>query len=177
MAIQSASDRPSRKAPADWLIGTVWKDPIIEANNFSYKRYDHFVEWLGKFQNNARCNIPKKVYGVILKELKRRPFDGSKTKISKDTVKDILKKTNNTKYNDQASHIMTRLNSKPVPRLPKEVQEKMKHMFKQTQKPFSKICPNNRTNFLHADCLVIALYSLFLDIQIGNFTISFRQGT
>ncbi len=124
------------------------KDPIIETNNFSYKRYDHFVEWLTKFQNNARCNIPKKIYNIILKELKRRPFDSSKTKVSIETVKDILNKTNNAKYNDQASHIMTKLNSKPVPKLPKDVQEKMKHMFKQTQKPFSKICPNDRTNFL-----------------------------
>ena len=30
MDIHSASDRPSRKAPADWFTGTVWQDPIVE---------------------------------------------------------------------------------------------------------------------------------------------------
>jgi quercetin dioxygenase-like cupin family protein len=31
MDIHSASDRPTRKANADWFTGTVWQDPIIEA--------------------------------------------------------------------------------------------------------------------------------------------------
>ena len=31
MDIHSASDRPTRKGPADYFTGTVWLDPIIEA--------------------------------------------------------------------------------------------------------------------------------------------------
>ena len=31
MDIHSSSDRPTRRANADWFAGTVWQDPIIEA--------------------------------------------------------------------------------------------------------------------------------------------------
>ena len=31
MDIHRATDRPTRKAKADWFTGTVWQDPIVEA--------------------------------------------------------------------------------------------------------------------------------------------------
>ena len=31
MDIHTATDRPTRKGPADYFTGTVWLDPIIEA--------------------------------------------------------------------------------------------------------------------------------------------------
>ena len=122
-------------------------EPVIEGNNFSYRRYDHFVEWLNKFQNNKKLKIPKKVYQKILSEI-RKMGNQDLSKINKETLSAILKKTGYSKYNNQIYHIINKLNNKPIPKLPRCIQEKMKIMFKQTQQPFENVCPSDRTNFL-----------------------------
>ena len=122
-------------------------EPVIEGNNFSYRRYDHFVEWLNKFQNNKKQTVPKQIYQIIFKELQKMRIDDV-SKINKDMITEILKKTGNTKYNSQIYQIIHKINNKPIPKLPVKIQEKMKIMFKQIQKPFEKACPSERTNFL-----------------------------
>ena len=63
-------------------------------------------------------------------------------------MRNILKKINKTKYYDHVFHIINKINGVPPPKLSKELEDKMIQMFKKTQEPFSKICPDNRTNFL-----------------------------
>jgi hypothetical protein len=70
------------------------------------------------------------------------------SRLTKAVVKAILQRSEYAEYSRDAYRIVNRIRSQQIPAIPKEVQEKMKLMFKQTQKPFSRICPNNRTNFL-----------------------------
>ena len=122
-------------------------DPVIEGNSFSYKRFDHFADWLTKFQNIKKMTVPKKVYQMILSDFEKiRTKD--MTKLSKDVLSNILKKNGFTKYNSQMIQILSKLNNEPIPKLPQRIQERMKIMFKQTQRPFEKVCPVTRTNFL-----------------------------
>ena len=129
---------------------TYIKHPVIETQTFSYRRYDHFVEWLNKFHNVEKSKVPKKVYTQIHKELNKLYHNHHNTNqyITKETITEILKKTGNSKYNCQVMQIMNVLNKKKLPTLPAKVQQTMKRMFKETLQLFSEICPNNRTNFL-----------------------------
>lgn len=126
---------------------TYVKNPLIESCSFSYRRYDHFCEWLAKFHNIDKSKVPKNIYILIKKELKKSNFD-KKLAVNKENILEILKKTGHSKYNCQVFQIMNVINKKKLPKLPQIVQHKMKIMFKQTQQPFAKICPDNRTNFL-----------------------------
>ena len=136
---------------------TYIKHPVIETQTFSYRRYDHFVEWLNKFHNVEKSKVPKKIYTLINKELNKlqrnnndsEPIHKSKNIIiTKETIIEILKKTGNSKYNCQVLQILNILNKKKLPTLPVNVQQTMKRMFKETLQLFSEICPNTRTNFL-----------------------------
>lgn len=122
-------------------------EALIEGNHFSYRRYDHFIDWLSKFQKNKKSKIPKSIFTLINKELNRIKHK-DKRNINKETILQILKKTGNTKYNNLIHEITNKINNKPIPRLPIIIQEKMKMMFKKTQKPFEEVCPKTRTNFL-----------------------------
>lgn len=132
------------------------KNPLIETNTFSYRRYDHFVEWLNKFQNHDKCKIPMNICNLVQKELKRckdtwlhDTTHGNITFLQQhEMILQILKQTGNTKYNSHVIQIMNKINNKKTPMLPAKIQHEMKNMFKQTQQPFAEICPASRTNFL-----------------------------
>ncbi len=117
-----------------------------DGNNFSYRRYDHFVEWINKFQNSRKNKIPDQLYEDVRKELDRTKCDSFT--VNKPTISRILKKTGHSKYNSQAQHVMNTINNTPTPKLPQFVVDKMKIMFKRIQRPFEICCPIGRTNFL-----------------------------
>jgi len=138
--------------------------PVIEGNNFSYRKFDHFNEWLQKFNTNKKLKIPKKDYKIIhfeLCEIKNKlnklnqqlnqQNQSNKLHISSQITRQmcekILIKTNLTKYNNHINSILNKFNNRDTS-MPKYLQEQMKNMFKKTQKPFLKARPENRTNFL-----------------------------
>ena len=125
---------------------TSYKDNIIENTNFSYKRYNHFVEWLNQFQAIESISIPIDVYNKIKNEIKKQKIDIKK--IDNKKMRLILKKINESKYYENTNHILNKLNNKPPPKFSKSVEDKLKIMFKKCQEPFNKVCPPERKNFL-----------------------------
>ena len=63
-------------------------------------------------------------------------------------MRKILKKTELNKYYEHIFHIINKINGVPPPKLSRELEEKLRIMFKKTQEPFAKYCPKERTNFL-----------------------------
>jgi len=131
------SDRPS------------FKDPPPDANYFAYKRINHFNELLAQFQAKESTHIPKEVFDTIRKELKKE----RKTvkQLDFDLVKTYLKKHADKHYNqyyDHIFHIINRLNGdKPLNMTP-EMENNLRYLFLQIQKPFDKFCPEERKNFI-----------------------------
>ena len=124
-----------------------YKEPIAEVCSFSYKRYNHFCEWLNKFQALESTTIPQEVYDKIMAEIKKEKIRNLK-RIDAEKMRGILKKIDRTKYYEHIFHIINKINGVPPPKLSKELEEKLRIMFKKTQDPFAKICPDDRTNFL-----------------------------
>ena len=48
-----------------------YKDPPREITYFSYKRINHFNEWLAQFQAKETTEIPQEIYDNIIEELKK----------------------------------------------------------------------------------------------------------
>lgn len=124
-----------------------YKEPIAEVCSFSYKRYNHFCEWLNKFQALESTTIPQEVYNLIEAEIKKERIK-DKTKIDHEKMRNILRKIEKNKYYEHVFHIINKINGVPPPKLTKEIEEKLRIMFKKTQDPFAKYCPKDRTNFL-----------------------------
>ena len=125
---------------------TSYKDHIIENYNFSYKRYNHFIEWLNQFQALESTTIPFGVYNKIKKEIEKQKLDLDK--LDNNKMRIILKKINENKYYEHINHIINKLNKIPPPKFSKSIEEKLKLMFKKCQDPFNKVCPVDRKNFL-----------------------------
>jgi hypothetical protein len=123
-----------------------FREPPPEVSYFAYNRINHFNEWLSQFQAKESTEIPTEIYQLILIEMKKERITDL-NKITHTKIREYLKKLKLNKYYEHIPHILNKLNKK-VPLISKEVEEKLRHMFKEIQAPFMKICPPNRKNFL-----------------------------
>jgi len=124
-----------------------YKDPPREMSYYAYKKINHLNEWLAQFQAKETTEISPAILDQIKQELrKERITDMSKLKPSK--LKDIIKKLKLNRCYDHVAHILNRLNGISAPVLSREVEEKLRYMFKEIQFSFVKHCPKKRSNFL-----------------------------
>ena len=124
-----------------------YKDPPREISYFAYKKINHLNEWLAQFQAKETTEIPQEIFEILQTELKKeRIIDMSKLKPSK--LREILKKLKLSKYYEHVAHIMNRLNGVQAPVLSREVEDKLRFMFREIQPSFIKHCPKGRSNFL-----------------------------
>ncbi len=125
-----------------------FKDPPLEAVFFSYKRINHFNELIAQFQAKESTEIPEEVFDVILGEIKKERIQNLES-LTTEKIKKYLKKNSLTKYTDHVAHILYKINGIPPPQLSKDLEEKLRNMFKEIQGPFMEVCPNNRKNLLN----------------------------
>ena len=124
-----------------------YKDPLRESSYFSYKRINHFNEWLAQFQAKETTDIPEEIYKGIMKELKKTKFINLED-LSYQNIREILKRLKYNKYYEHIPHIINILNGRKAPLLTRKYEEQLRNMFKEIQMPFMKHCPEDRKNFL-----------------------------
>ena len=124
-----------------------YKDPPREVSYYAYKRINHFNEWLAQLQAKETTEIPQDVFDQILVELKKERILNLQD-IKQRKIREILKKLKLNKYYEHVSHITHRLNGQNAPIMSREVEEKLRFMFKEIQPSFVKHCPSDRNNFL-----------------------------
>ena len=125
-----------------------FKDPPLEVCYFSYKRINHYNEWLAQFQAKESTEIPNEVYEKILLEIKKERITNLE-KLDTKKIRQYLKKIKLNKYYDHAAHILYQINGVQPPSMSKELEEKLRLMFKEIQGPFMQVCPKTRKNFLN----------------------------
>ena len=124
-----------------------YKDPPKEISYFSYKRINHYQEWLNQIQGKETTDIPENVFDEIMLELKKQRITNIKD-IKKTKIKEILKKLKINKYYEHIPYILNRITGIPNPNLSQDLEDKLKNMFREIQVPFLKHSPLQRKNFL-----------------------------
>ena len=124
-----------------------YKEPLQETSYFCYKRINHFNEWLSQFQAKESTEIPDFVYEQILHEIKKLRISNM-NKLTPGKMREILKKLKLNKYYEHVPHIINKLSGLPPPIMSRDIEDKLRHMFKEIQEPFIEICPKDRKNFL-----------------------------
>jgi hypothetical protein len=146
-----------------------YKDPPREVSYYAYKRINHFNEWLAQFQAKESTEIPQEVYESICAELKKERILDYRT-LSRQKVREILKKLKYNKYYEHVPHIINRLNGQNAPVMSREVEEKLRYMFKEIQPSFQKNCPKDRSNFLSYSYVLYKFCELLeLDEYLSSF--------
>jgi hypothetical protein len=124
-----------------------YKDPPREVTYYAYKRINHFNELLAQFQAKESTDIPEEVFQAILEELKKERINSTEH-LKPTKIREILKKLKCTNFYEHVPYILNRINGKNAPVMTREVEEKLRFMFKEIQSSFIQHCPKNRSNFL-----------------------------
>jgi len=114
---------------------------------YSYKRENHFNEWISQFQAKESTSVPEIVINQLRSEFKKQKLKDL-AEITHEKVKTLLKKLNWAKYYEHVPYIATILNGIQPPTMPQALEDKLRLMFHKIQAPFEKHKPANRKNFL-----------------------------
>ena len=147
------------------------RQPSKDASHFSYKRINHFREWLSQVQGKESTDIPEEVFEKILQEIKKEKIQDT-NKLTYNKMREILKKLKINRYYEHINYIINRINSVPTPNFSPELEDKLCNMFKEIQAPFLRHCPQSRKNFLsYSFCLHKLVQILGLHDYLKYFTL------
>jgi len=115
--------------------------------NYTYKRDNHFNEWLLQFQARESTTIPDEVIDKLRSELKKQKIR-TLVDITHTKIRTLLRKLRMNKYYEHVPYITNILNGIQPPRMEQVIEDKLRKMFKDIQEPFDRNCPKERKNFL-----------------------------
>lgn len=137
------------------------KEPVHEKPGCPYQKINHLNEWLSQTQAKETADIQPEVYDKIIKKIRSMRL---KVKdITPEKMKQILKELDLTEDYEHVPYIISKITGKPAPKFTREMEEKIRQMFKEMQEPFERYCPPERTNFLnysyvlHKSCELLEL--------------------
>jgi DNA-directed RNA polymerase subunit RPC12/RpoP len=133
--------------------------------HYSYKRINHFREWISQIQGKESTDIPNEVFEKILNELKKEKITDT-TKLTPKFMRTILKKLRTHKYYEHTAYIINRINGIPPPQFSPELEQNLSNMFMQTQPLFIKYAPANRLNFISYSYI---LHKFFLILDMPEY--------
>ena len=130
----------------------------MEFSNFSYKRVNHFNDWMAQIQARENGEVKKEDIQKIMIELYAQRIVHP-SQITIKLVRSILKKLKIRKAYDHVTQIVCRLSGEPPPRLHPHLEECCRIMFIQIQPSFEKH-KGDRKNMLSYS------YTLFKFLQL-----------
>lgn len=130
----------------------------MEFSSFSYKRVNHFNDWMAVIQAREATEVSDEVMEKVMRDLWARRVVTT-DEITIPLVKDILKKLRLRSAYENTTQIVCRLTGKPPPRLHPHLEECCRIMFIQIQPSFEKH-KHSRKNFLSYS------YTLFKFLQL-----------
>jgi len=114
---------------------------------YTYKKINHFKDWLSQFQAKENTVIPEEVLDKVRIALQQK-HTRSLEKITPKEIHKILKEIGLPKYYEHKNLICNRISGNPPPFLSREQEQRLRDMFEALQEPFAKCKPKGRKNFL-----------------------------
>ena len=143
----------------------------VEFSSFSYKRINHFNEWLQQVQGKENFEISQDILDAVMEELQRQRITNC-AEITPKKVREVLKILKLRKAYEHVAQITSRLTGTKPLRVPAEAEEMCRLMFIAVQPAFEKHCPKDRKNFLsYSYCLYKFFQLLGYDEFLDSFTL------
>ena len=114
--------------------------------SFSYKKINHFNEWINQIQGKEVTRIPTEVLNLLLQEIKKERITNPR-QITQIKVRGYLKKLKLSKYYEHVPYITLQLGGERPPQIPPEIESVLRRMFIEISAPFITYCPKDRRNF------------------------------
>lgn len=119
----------------------------FDFSSFSYKRINHFGEWLSALQAKESVEIPDAVYQAIMTRLyDERVQDVEEITVHK--VREVLKKLKLRKHYEHVQLITCKITGRAPPRMTPEMEERLKVCFLAASAAFQRHIPEGRKNMV-----------------------------
>ncbi len=145
--IQMDSDKPN------------FKDQTIESKPNGYKRMNHFSELLNQCQGKESTDIQPEIFERIINELNVMKITDL-SKLDNKIMRSILKNLNLNSYYEHIPYIINKLNGIPPPTMSRELEEKVRSMFKEVQEAWIAGKKSTRKNFLNNNFVFHKIFEL-----------------
>ena len=159
-----------------FIVDTQNSDDCLEYTSFSYRRIQHFSDWLSSFQARENVQIPEEVLRKLMEVLYYYHNVSVPEKITPALVRTALKQLNSSKenkfhkYYDNSVLISCLLSGKTPPRLTPQQETMLKNMFSAIQPAFEEHKSKDRKNFLSYSYVLYKLCQLAgLDVYLSYF--------
>ena len=146
-----------------------YKDPILDNKPNGYKRMNHFSELLNQCQGKESTDIGNDIFEKIINELNVLQITDL-SKLDNKNMRSILKNLNLNSYYEHIPYIINKLNGIPPPTMSRELEEKVRSMFKEVQEPWVNFKGSERKNFLNNNYVFHKIFEL---LEEDDFIIYF----
>ena len=144
----------------------------VEFSNFSYKRYNHFQEWLNSTQAKENTEVPAHVIERVMEHMYSVMRIHSVDQVTQQTVRKALGALELRKQYEHCMQIFVSITGKKPPQFTPFQETQLRIMFDAIQEPFKKHCPPERKNFLsYAYCLHKFCQIMGYDTFLPYFTL------
>jgi len=139
--------------------GVSFGDEVTFNQSFSYKRSNHFMDWLMRTQYKETYQVADSVVQAVMQELALRKVGPDS--VNQKRVLEIMKsKKMKSKCYNYAAQITARITGVPPPRLTSEQDQIANLLFIAIQQPFAVHQPSDRKNFLSYGYCIYRIYQL-----------------
>ena len=118
----------------------------IAPTTFTYKRENHFNEWLDSLEATGKNDVPTEVLDHVRYELKKQRFTDP-NKITAVHIRAILKKLKFNNYYDCIPKILSIVIGRPPLVIPDDLRIQLKKMFREVHHIYHEHAPKHRSNF------------------------------
>ncbi len=144
VCVRCGATQPYLDATASLLA---YSDDSYDYCSFSYKRINHFVDWISAMQGKESTEIPEEVLEQVMSRLVDERVERVED-VTVPKVREVLKKLKLKKYYDHTQLITTRITGRAPPRMTPAMEERIKLLFMAASSAFQQHCPPNRSSFL-----------------------------
>ena len=131
----------------DSELTTEFSEEIEVLSPFSYKRINHFKEWISMMLARESASPPEDVIDKLLLELKKDCIRKTED-VTPKRIRNYLKRLGLNKQYEHVPAIIYKICGVTPPVISRELENKLINMFEEIQLPFEKHKPRVRKNFL-----------------------------
>jgi hypothetical protein len=119
----------------------------FDFSSFTYKRINHFKEWISSLQARESVEVPQDVLDAIMGRLYEERVQHV-DEITVHRVRDVLKKLKLRKYYDHVQLITCKITGRAPPRMTPEMEERLQVCFLAASAAFQRHIPEGRKNMV-----------------------------
>ena len=157
----------------EWNWNAHGHDKMPEFQQFSYKRANHFVEWLNASQGKEGTTVPDGVLEACVRHVRQQGIPPER--VTPMTVRQALKAIGKRKYYENTTLIWAKLTGKQPQQFTAQQEEALKTMFLSIQEPFERVraskAPERRNFLSYSYCLFKFCELLGLDSFLTGFSL------